>query len=114
MIAGDRDAAFEHVWETCDSHQWVIYYAQNDMILDHCSNDDAWEDLDLELEGAWSDIKMRVAFCAFREDCDAALSDLIGELPECISCDSFIVGEVFEDVDGDPVCEDCKEETSDE
>jgi hypothetical protein len=36
--------ACEHVQETVDGHQWIIYYHYNDDVLRHSGNEDAWEE----------------------------------------------------------------------
>jgi hypothetical protein len=42
--AGDRDAAYEAVRESVDSHQWLIYTYYNLQILTHSRNEDAYFD----------------------------------------------------------------------
>ena len=40
-----EEAAYSRISETCDGHQWVIYYAYNDDVAKYSDNSEAYEDV---------------------------------------------------------------------
>ena len=83
----DRDAAEDiindsRLHETCDGHQWVIYYAYNDDVLRHTDNEDYYadnfgaEDMGrIVAEQGLDSLKTAMAFFAMYADVQDKLSD---------------------------------------
>lgn len=77
-----RDAAYDIVHEVTDGHAWVIYYAQQNNILDHSENDSygLTEGLMEVTRGmTFSDIKTQCAAWALYADVQEKLGELLDE-----------------------------------
>lgn len=60
----DLDAIQEHIWQTVDGHQWVIYYYQAIQLCANCNTDEGAqfvEDLGMET-GSFEVMATRIAF----------------------------------------------------
>ena len=64
-----------------ESDNAVIYCHNCDDILESTNNDEAYEDVDIELTGSFQDIKTQVAYWAYNQDLNEALRELYDDLP---------------------------------
>ena len=96
-----REWLLEHVWETCDGHQWVIYthYAKrivcessnSGAYADNCGSDGAMEDGEIQ----WS----RLAYAALEQDIYEYLAGPLSFDPNDPT--AFFEDEADEDEDSD-------------
>ena len=71
------DARSEYIWETVDSSEWIIYFANNETVLSATNNHDAIDDVGLEATTDWKQSRMTCAFYAMLQDVqDELLADV--------------------------------------
>jgi hypothetical protein len=64
----DDDERHDYIWETVDGSEWIIYYANNETVLDATNNHDAIDDVGLEATTDWKQSRMTCAFYAMLQD----------------------------------------------
>lgn len=77
----DRDAALEHIWQSCDGHRWVIYYGH---AIDFCSAIDI-SDAEEEFEdmGGWQkgdtfgSVACKLTFLALNREAERQLDRML-------------------------------------
>ena len=71
----EGDALHEYVWESVDGCEWIIYFANNETVLDATNNHDAIDDVGIEATTDWKQSRMTCAFYAMLQD----VNDEMGE-----------------------------------
>lgn len=78
------------VHETVDNSSWIIYYGNNEDVLDATSNepdaDDVREMLQKDSYGDWQKVRQIAAFIAMERDLNEKLREIEDEYFECEDC----------------------------
>ena len=63
----DDDERHDYIWQTVDGSEWIIYYENNETVLDATNNYNAIDDFGIEASSFWlqSDWKKSRMTCAF-------------------------------------------------
>lgn len=75
---------YDMVHQYVDGHQWIIYYAHNQDVLDHSENPDAWTDCysnkdlgTIVAEDGMDGARMIQAYCAMHQDVTEKVYELV-------------------------------------
>jgi hypothetical protein len=58
----------EYIWESVDGSEWIIYYANNETVLNATNNHDAIDDVGIETTTDWKQTRMTCALYAMFQD----------------------------------------------
>ena len=75
----DDDERQGYIWESVDGSEWIVYYANNETVLNATNNHDAIDEVGPEtssfwLKSDWKRSRMTCAFYAMLQDVNDALS----------------------------------------
>jgi hypothetical protein len=71
----DDDERSDYIWQTVDASEWIIYYENNETVLDATNNYNAIDDVGIEATTDWKQTRMICAFYAMLQD----VNDEMGE-----------------------------------
>ena len=64
----DDDERSDYIWQTVDASEWIIYYSNNETVLDATNNYNAIDDVGIEATTDWKQTRMICAFYAMLQD----------------------------------------------